>query len=108
MDSFVGRETLLFDYMRAHGYPVYHQSNLFVRDVQAAIREYAREKEHRDIGTLEVDRLAAEFVADLERRGVAVPFRHQTYILQMEAYRLQPAATEEKTAEAEAPAQTGQ
>lgn len=105
MDSFVGRETMLFDFMRAHGYPVYHQSNLFVRDVQAAIREYKREILNHDVGTVEVDRLAAEFVADLERRGILIPFRNQTYILQMEEYRLPPVVKEEETKAAEAPAQ---
>ena len=99
MDSFIGRETLLFDYMRAHGYPVYHQSNLFTRDVQSAIREYMREKENRDIGTLEVYRLAEEFIVDLERRGVIVPFRNKTFILQMEQYRLHPKAKDEQEAE---------
>ena len=53
----------------------------------------------RDIGTLEVDRLAEEFIADLERRAVIVPFRNNTYILQMEQYRLQPKAKDEQEAE---------
>lgn len=103
MSSFVGRETELFDYMREHGYPVYHMSNLFVRDVQAAIREYMRKKENRDIGTLEVDRLAEEFIKDAEARGVITPFRNNTYILHLEKYRLEPvAATEAETEEAAA------
>jgi hypothetical protein len=101
MNSFVGHETVLFDYMREHGIPVYHKSNLFVRDVQAAVRGYMREKENEDIGTLEIDRLAAEFITDLEKRGIIVPFGSNTYILHLESYQLQPAKVEESAETAE-------
>lgn len=93
--SFVGRERELFDHMRERGIPVYHLSNLFVRDIQAAIRDFAREKENTDIGTREIDRLAEEFVSDLEHRGVIIPFRNNTYVLHMEEYRLKSAKDEE-------------
>jgi hypothetical protein len=102
MTSFVGREKELFDYMRERNIPVYHHSNLFTRDVQTAIRDYIRERENRDIMTLEVDRLAAEFLDDLERRRVIVPFRPNSYTLELEEYRLEPAKKEET------PAQTSQ
>lgn len=102
MNSFVGRETVLFDYMREHGIPVYHKSNLFVRDVQAAVRGYMREKENEDIGTLEIDRLAAEFITDLEKRGIIVPFHNNTYVLHLESYQLQPVKAEETAETADA------
>ncbi len=106
MTSFVGREKELFDHMREKGIPVYHLSNLFVRDIQAAIRDIARQKENTDIGTREIDRLAAEFVADLEKRGVIVPFRNNTYVLHMEEYRLKPVEKEASAEETDAEAVT--
>jgi hypothetical protein len=99
MKSFVGHEILLFDYMRERSLPVYHESILFVRDVQSAIRDYMREKENTVLGTLEVDRLADEFIADLELRGRIVPFGNNTYLLKFENYRL-------PSTKAEAPAET--
>ena len=99
MTSFVGREKEVFDFMRQRNIPVYHKSNLFTRDVQTAIRDFVRERENRDIVMLEVDALTADFLADLEKRGLIVPFRHHSYILQMPDYRLEPAKKEPATAE---------
>ncbi|MDX9757975.1 MAG: hypothetical protein RBU27_02345 [Bacteroidota bacterium] len=98
MKSFVGSETVLFDYMRAQGIPVYHKSNLFVRDVQAAIRGYMRDITHKDIGTLAVDRLAEEFLADLRTRGIAVPYAGNAFTLHLDSYQLKP-RKEEQAAE---------
>ena len=105
MKSFVGREILLFDYMRERSFPVYHESILFVRDVQSAIRDYMREKENTVLGTLDVDRLADEFISDLELRGLIVLFRNNTYLLQLENYRL-PSTKAEAPAEKDAEAAT--
>ncbi len=94
MTSFIGREKELFDFMRKRGIPVYHLSNIFVRDIQAAIREFTRAIDDRDLGTREIDRLAADFVTDLEKRGIIVPFATNTYILHQEEYRLKPVEDE--------------
>ncbi|MFZ1729268.1 MAG: hypothetical protein WBQ23_01465 [Bacteroidota bacterium] len=94
MTSFIGREKELFDFMRKRKIPVYHRSNIFLRDIQAAIREFTREIDDRDLGTREIDRLAAEFVSDLEKRGVIEQFRPNTYILHLEEYQLKPAVKE--------------
>lgn len=99
MTSFIGREKELFDFMRQRGIPVYHLSNLFVRDIQAAIREISRDHENHDPGTREIDRLAAEFLSDLEKRGVIELFCPNTYVLHLEDYRLSPVIAAEPSAE---------
>lgn len=99
MTSFIGREKELFDFMRKRGIPVYHRSNIFVRDIQAAVREFTREIDDKALGTLEIDRIADEFVSDLEKRGIIIPFRANTYTLQLEEYQLKP-VVEEKAVEA--------
>ncbi|MFA6232569.1 MAG: hypothetical protein WC824_00100 [Bacteroidota bacterium] len=96
MTSFIGRERELFDFMRQRGIPVYHLSNLFIRDIQAAIRDFYRDKNDKDLGTREIDRLASEFVSDLEKRNVIVAFRPNTYILHMEDYQLKPTIEESR------------
>lgn len=96
MTSFIGRERELFDFMRQRGIPVYHLSNLFMRDIQAAIRDFSRDKNDKDLGTREIDRLASEFASDLEKRNVIVAFRPNTYTLHMEDYQLKPAIEESR------------
>lgn len=88
MKSFVGRETELFDFMRAQGYGVYHLSNVFLRDIQYAVRDYHRVHEKKDIGTRASDRIASELVEDLEKRGILRPQAEKTWVLFDEHYRL--------------------
>lgn len=88
MKSFVGRETELFDFMRAQGYGVYHLSNVFLRDIQYAVRDYHRVHEQKDIGTRASDRIAWELVQDLEKRGIFRPQAEKTWVLFDERYRL--------------------
>jgi hypothetical protein len=95
-----GEETL-FAFMVEHGYPVYHKSNMFLRDVQYAVRDYYRERHGIDIGTRKADAIAAEFIAGLERRGVLKPYARQAWILNDERYLKQPAVQEESDVAAE-------
>ncbi|MBN1446301.1 MAG: hypothetical protein JXA28_00100 [Bacteroidetes bacterium] len=88
MESFVGNEDKIFRYMLDNGYPVYHLSNLFYRDVQYAIRDYFRDNHRKDIGWRASDRMARELVEDLERRGVLRPHAKNTWVLFDEQYRL--------------------
>jgi len=98
MQSFVGRETELFDFMRDQGYGVYHLSNVFLRDFQYAVRDYHRLHERKDIGTRASDRIAQEFVDDLEQRGILRPQAENTWVLFDERYRL-PSQKEQEESE---------
>lgn len=103
MYSFVGEEKKLFDYMRTRGFPVYHRSNLFFRDIESAIRDYLREREGRDTSLRILERMTTDFIADLQSRGIIVPFTKNTYILHLEDYRLKPAGKDEETSSKEEP-----
>ena len=98
MKSFIGRETELFDFMRDQGYGVYHLSNIFLRDIQYAVRDYHRVHEKEDIGTRASDRIAQELVEDLEQRGILRPQAEKTWVLFDERYRLPSQKEEEESA----------
>jgi hypothetical protein len=95
MHSFAGKERELFDYMRERGFPVYHLSNLFVRDIESAMRDYLRDRQGRDIGLRVLEKMTREFIEDLRSRGIIEPFSKNTYVLHLEDYRLKPATVEE-------------
>jgi len=99
MKSFVGRETELFDFMRDQGYGLYHLSNVFLRDIQYAVRDYHRVHERKDIGTRASDRIARELVDDLEKREILRRQAEKTWVLYDERYRL-PSQKEQEDSEA--------
>ena len=101
MDSFIGKEKELFDYMRQNGFPVYHLSNFFYRDIQYAIRDFIRDHSGKDIGSRKMERLAEEFVADLEGRNILRPQAANTWVLFDERYRLPSEKEKEVSAAAE-------
>ncbi|MBR9978796.1 MAG: hypothetical protein KFH87_11985 [Bacteroidetes bacterium] len=103
MYTFVGEEKELFDYMRTRGFPVYDRSNLFLRDIESAIRDYLREREGRDVGLRVLEHMTTDFIADLQARGIIVPFIKNTYILHLEDYRLKPAINDEESGSEEEP-----
>lgn len=92
-------------------YPLYHLSNVFLRDVQFGIQAMLAEGGRR-VGYREAERLARGLVGRLEREGVLRPIDRQTWVLHYEPFRkapVKPAATEKpaaRTAPAAAPAQS--
>ena len=100
MQSFIGKKKEVFDFMRAHKFPVYHASNIFFRDIEYAIRDYVRVHEHKDIGTRETARLTTEFVDDLEKNDVIRPFARNTWVLNDPEYLLPPETTPDEGKEA--------
>lgn len=93
--SIVGKEKELFTFMKQRGYPVYHMSNMFLRDIQYGIRDYYRTTFGKDIGSRKSDTFAENFIADMESKGLLRRFTHNTWILLMPEF-LNPAKTEEK------------
>ena len=95
LKELIGNEHELFAFMMDHGFPVYHRSNMFLRDVEYAVRDYYRARHGIDLGTRKSDAIATEFIADLERRGVLKPYALHAWILNDERY-LKPAPVKEE------------
>ena len=93
--SIIGKEKELFAFMKENGYPIFHQSNMFLRDIQYGIRDYYRSTYHKDIGSRKSDAYAKDFITDLESKGLLKRFTHNTWILQMIEF-LNPPKVEEK------------
>ena len=94
----LGKETALFDFMKANGFPIFHRSNIFLRDIQYGIRDFFRSTEKVDVGSREADRLAAELVAKLEGNGMLLKQTSMRWLLNSEKY-LNPPKAEDKKAE---------
>ena len=73
LKNLMNDETILFDFMAANGFAVYHKSNIFLRDIEYGIRAYYRAEQGVDVGTRTMDRLAAEFVNVFEQKDVLQP-----------------------------------
>jgi hypothetical protein len=97
----IGRERELFTFMKANGFPVFHQSNIFLRDIQYGVRDFCRTTFKKDIGTRKSDALAEKIIRDLESKGVLQRFTDGVWILQMQEF-VNPPKVEEKKAEAAA------
>jgi hypothetical protein len=98
LPTILGKEKELFTYMKHEGYPVFHMSNIFLRDIQYGIRDYYRSTYRKDIGTRKSDAMAKDFIADLESKGVLLRSNINTWILQMPEFLNPPKAEEKKEA----------
>ncbi len=80
-ESLTGKELELLHFMKDHGYPVFHHSNLFRRDVEFGIRDYFRDKTGKEIRPVEFSKLAEEVLKNLEREGKIHPRFQNTWVL---------------------------
>jgi hypothetical protein len=99
MQNIIGRDTELLDFMRDHGFPVFHLSNIFYRDFQYGVRDFFRAREGVDVGTRKADEIAGQVIADLEKRSILQPHSKNTWILNHDRY-LRPRSVEKKAAAA--------
>jgi hypothetical protein len=90
-----GKELDILRFMKQNGFPVFHMSNIFLRDIQYGIRDFYRATERIDIGSRESDACAHAMITHLESNGMLVPFRPNTWILHIEEF-LNPPKVEEK------------
>lgn len=98
LPSVIGKEKELLTFMKAHGYPVFHQSKIFLRDIQYGIRDYYRATYKKDIGSRNSDAFAKDFIEDLESKGLLTRFTQSEWILQMKEFLNPPKAEEKKEA----------
>ena len=92
------------DFMKSRGYPVFHHSNLFLRDFQYGVRDYFRTTTKKDIGSRMADKYARSLVEYMESQGLMMPFSPNTWTLEMEKYLLEPVGEEAAEEQAEASA----
>jgi hypothetical protein len=87
------------DFMKDRGYPLYHRSNIFLRDFQYAVRDYIRSTTKKDIGTRKSDAYAKAVIDYMETKGLMKKFANNAWTLEMEKYLLEPKVEEEKQEE---------
>ncbi|NOY06415.1 MAG: hypothetical protein GXO82_07270 [Chlorobi bacterium] len=80
-ESLTGKELELLRFMKEHGFPVFHHSNLFRRDVEFGIRDYFREKTGEEIRPVKFSKLAEEVLKNLEKEGKIQPRFHDTWMI---------------------------
>ncbi|HEX7572654.1 MAG TPA: hypothetical protein VF514_06135 [Bacteroidota bacterium] len=67
-------------------FPLYHQSNIFFRDIQYGIQLFLERKGIK-AGYPESEQIAHEFVSTLEREGVLIPIDRQSWALNYPEFR---------------------
>ena len=70
-------------------FPLYHQSNVFFRDIQYGIQLFLERKGIK-ASYPESEMIAREFVARLEKEGVFIPVDRQTWALNYPEFRTPP------------------
>lgn len=88
MDHIIDRETELLDFMKEHGYPIFHLSNVFYRDFQYGVRDYFRITEGKDIGTRKADEIADAVIESMLQRGLLIQRSTNTWQLLHDRYTL--------------------
>ena len=80
-DIFIDYPYELFSYMREIRKPVFHNSNVYVRDVQYAIQDYFEDKTGEVVKNAEIDRVAMEVIRGLEAKGILKRVNPQGYLV---------------------------
>jgi len=70
-------------------FPLYHQSNVFFRDIQYGIQLFLERKGIK-AGYPESEQIAHDFISALEREGVLVPIDPQSWALKYPEFRTPP------------------
>lgn len=80
-DIFIDYPYELFSYMREIRKPVFHNSNLFLRDVQYAIQDYFEDKTGEVVKNADIDKVAMDVVRGLEAKGILKKVNPQGYLV---------------------------
>lgn len=70
-------------------YPIFHQSNIFFRDIQYGIRTMLERKGVR-VGYTDAERLARDFTDRLEKKKMLVRIDGQSWVVRNEEFRTEP------------------
>jgi hypothetical protein len=80
-DILVDDPDVLLGYMRQTKRPVFHNSNLFFRDIQYAIKDYFEDRLGVTIKPEEAQRIAKDVTKSFERQGVLKQVNSNGYLL---------------------------
>ena len=80
-DVFIDYPYELFSYMREIHKPVFHNSNVFLRDIQYSIQDYFEDKEGKTIRDRDALNMAEEVSRAFERKGIFRKVNPQGYTL---------------------------
>lgn len=80
-DIFVDYPYELFSFMREIRKPVFHNSNVFLRDVQYAIQSYFEDRQGVTLRGDDVEAMAKEVARGLEAKGIFKRVNPQGYLL---------------------------
>jgi hypothetical protein len=80
-DVFIDYPYELFSYMREIHKPVFHNSNVFLRDVQYSIQDYFEDRQGKTIRDADAVKMAEEVARAYERKGIFKKVNPQGFVL---------------------------
>lgn len=75
LEMLKNNDSVLLDYLKAK-FPVFHNSNIFFRDIQYGIRSFFEKKEII-VSYQDAEKLADKMVKHFEDKGIFVKINHQ-------------------------------
>jgi hypothetical protein len=78
-------EKEVLDFLKLH-FPIYHESNVFFRDIQYGIQSLLERKGMR-IGYTDGETVAREFIRSMEEKKIFMPVDKQTWVVNNPEYR---------------------
>jgi hypothetical protein len=83
----VNNQTEVMHYLKSN-YPLYHNSNLFLRDVQFGLIMFFRNK-HYTLRNRDAEKVARGFLEHLGKQKIVHQLDHQTWLLNYPEFRIQ-------------------
>jgi hypothetical protein len=80
-DIIVEDPDVFLGYMREAKRPIFHNSNIFFRDIQYGVRDYFEDREGKTISSKEAIRIANDLTRSYERMGVLRKVNSNGYLL---------------------------
>ncbi len=80
-DIFIEYPYELLSFMREQHRPVFHNSNIFLRDVQFAIQDYFEDRNGKTIRNDQAEKIAAEVARAYVQQGIFQRVNPQGYVL---------------------------
>lgn len=88
LNYIINNQTEVLYFLKSH-YPVYHNSNLFLRDVQFGLIKYFQQKRQR-LKNRDAEKVARGFMEHLGRLNIARQLDQQTWLLNYSEFQVTP------------------
>jgi len=72
----------LYFYKKSYPNSIYHNSNVFHRDIQYILTEYIRKKENKVLPVGKSEEMAYSLESELEKKGILKRLDHRSWVLQ--------------------------